>query len=466
MHPIRFFKIVTSTNLQDGNIRIPNAFTQKYIGDLSNIMFLKTPDDKEWEIHLTKKDGDIWIHKGWKEFAAHYSLDHGHMLLFQYEKTSHFEVHVFDKSTLEIGYHVYGNNQQKHNNTNENLNEQPSRNKTRPKPQISSSQPHKKSIIDTCEEVGTSSKLQNSPKLVQVKEEKDGSTECLNVKHYQEKKNFTSKTEKALIKAKNYKSENPLFIVVMTSSYTNQYMYVPFDFEQKYLKKDQSDMVLRVLGDDRTWIVKYCQSRISSGWKIFASDNNLKVGDVCLFEMINYDAYAFRVLVFRVDDEQGSPPPQVHRDRINWVETARISKVDSKPIILHRGLKATPINSLQASPPAFAKVEAEQFASTLKNPHFTINLRSSHWDEYKPRIPNSFSRKYLCYQNNTVMLQFDEKIWQVELVSYPSDLTRKLSVGWSRFADENKLQVGDVCVFELINKEDAVLDVHIFRGCN
>lgn len=64
------------------------------------------------------------------------------------------------------------------------------------------------------------------------------------------------------------------------------------------------------------------------------------------------------------------------------------------------------------------------------------------------------------------MLQFDEKIWQVELVSYPSDLTRKLSVGWSRFADENKLQVGDVCVFELINKEDAVLDVHIFRGCN
>lgn len=55
-------------------------------------------------------------------------------------------------------------------------------------------------------------------------EEKDGSTECLNVKHYQEKKNFTSKTEKALIKAKNYKSENPLFIVVMTSSYTNQYM--------------------------------------------------------------------------------------------------------------------------------------------------------------------------------------------------------------------------------------------------
>jgi len=40
----------------------------------------------------------------------------------------------------------------------------------------------------------------------------------------------------------------------------------------------------------------------------------------------------------------------------------------------------------------------------------------------------------------------------------------RLSVGWSRFAEENKLQVGDAFVFELINKEDCVLDVHIFRG--
>ncbi|XP_058728313.1 B3 domain-containing transcription factor VRN1-like [Vicia villosa] len=466
---IRFFKIVTSTNIQDGNIRIPNAFTQKYIGNLSNIMFLKTPDNKKWEIHLTKKESDIWIHKGWKEFATHYSLDHGHMLIFQYEKTSHFEVHIFDKSTLEIEYPVYGKNQQEHNSTIENLNEQPSCNKTKPKPQISkisSSQPHKKLRIDTTEEVGTSSKLQNWPKLVQVKDEKDSSTECINVMHYPEQKNFTSKIEKALTKAKNYKSQNPLFIVVMTSSYSNQYMCVPFDFEQKYLKKDQSDMVLRVMDDDRTWIVKYSERRISSGWRTFASDNNLKVGDVCLFEMINYEAYAFRVLVFRVDDEQCSPPPRVHEDRVNSVNIARISKVESKPIILHRGMRATPINSLRASPCNFAKFEVKQFASSLKNPNFTVKLRSNHWNEYKPRIPNSFSRKYLCYQKKTVMLQFDEKIWPVELTCYPSDLTRKLSVGWSRFAEENKLQVGDVCVFELINKEDAVLDVRIFRGRN
>jgi len=149
--------------------RIPNAFTKKYSGDLSKPMFLKTPDDKEWEIHLTKKDGDIWIQRGWKEFATHYSLDHGHMVVFQYQKTSHFEVYIFDKSTFEIEYRVNGNNQHEDNNPIEILDEQPSYKKTRPKSQISSSQPLKKLRIDTSEDVGTSSKSQNIPKLVQVK---------------------------------------------------------------------------------------------------------------------------------------------------------------------------------------------------------------------------------------------------------------------------------------------------------
>ena len=39
------------------------------------------------------------------------------------------------------------------------------------------------------------------------------------------------------------------------------------------------------------------------------------------------------------------------------------------------------------------------------------------------------------------------------------------SVGWSSFAKENNLQVGDTCVFELIKRDDVVLKVSIFRHC-
>ncbi|AET05311.1 transcriptional factor B3 family protein [Medicago truncatula] len=462
---IRFFKIVTSTNIQDGTLKIPDAFTKKYSGDLSNPMFLKTPDDKKWEVHLTKKDGDIWIHKGWNEFATHYSIDHGHMLMFQYEKTSHFKIYIFNKSTLEIEYHVDGNNQHEQNNLVENLDEKPTCKKTRPKSQISSLQPHKKSRIGASKDVGTSSKLKKNPKLVQVKEESEDTTECLNVND-QEPKNSTSKIAEALNKAKNYKTNNPFFTVVMTYSYANKYMYIPVDFEQKYMKEKQSVIVLQVLDNGRTWNVKHWGRHVSTGWKKFAFDNNLKVGDVCLFEMIKSNAYAFKVLIFRLGEEH-SLPPQVHGDGVNWVETARIPGVECKTMS-YKGKKATQ-NSLHASSCSFksseVKKESDQFASTLKNPHFTIKVISSHADVYKPRIHNSFSEKYLCHKK-IVTLQFNKNLWHVRLASCPSEPSTKLSTGWSKFVEENKLEAGDVCVFELVNKEDLVFDAHIFRGCN
>lgn len=81
------------------------------------------------------------------------------------------------------------------------------------------------------------------------------------------------------------------------------------------------------------------------------------------------------------------------------------------------------------------------------------------------RIHNSFSEKYLCHKK-IVTLQFNKNLWHVRLASCPSEPSTKLSTGWSKFVEENKLEAGDVCVFELVNKEDLVFDAHIFRGCN
>jgi len=83
---------------------IPRKFVEKYGEGLSNAIYLKTPNGAKWKLNLVNSDGKIWFEKGWKEFAEHHSLAHGHLLLFRYEKTSLFEVHIFDKSALEINY--------------------------------------------------------------------------------------------------------------------------------------------------------------------------------------------------------------------------------------------------------------------------------------------------------------------------------------------------------------------------
>ncbi|KAF7808621.1 B3 domain-containing transcription factor VRN1 [Senna tora] len=82
-----FFKIILERSLQDGKLQVPNNFMKKYGGDMPNPLFLKPPDGTLWEIFWEKyDDGEVWFEKGWKEVAEHYSLQHGHLVVFKYEK--------------------------------------------------------------------------------------------------------------------------------------------------------------------------------------------------------------------------------------------------------------------------------------------------------------------------------------------------------------------------------------------
>jgi hypothetical protein len=81
---------------------MPRKLVEKYGECLPKTTCVKTPNGVNWKLNLVKSDGKIWFQKGWKEFAEYHSLAHGHLLLFKYERTSLFHVHIFDKSALEI----------------------------------------------------------------------------------------------------------------------------------------------------------------------------------------------------------------------------------------------------------------------------------------------------------------------------------------------------------------------------
>lgn len=83
---------------------LPIKFVKKYGEGLEKAICSKTPNGEDWKIKLVKSDGKIWFEKGWKEFEEYHSLSHGHLLVFKYERISHFEVQIFDKSGLEINY--------------------------------------------------------------------------------------------------------------------------------------------------------------------------------------------------------------------------------------------------------------------------------------------------------------------------------------------------------------------------
>ncbi|KAG2401327.1 B3 domain-containing protein [Vigna angularis] len=392
----RFFKIIVDTTLQKGKIMIPKEFTRKYGGRLLNPLFLKVPDGIEWELCWTKDGtGNVWLEKGWKEFATYYSLGYGHLVTFKYQQTCTLEVHIYNTCAVEINY---PSNNTQNSSSNVLFEVAP----TSPSLPGLSKKPRKHPI-------GPGSSL---PQHVQVK-----------VDLLQENSGAT-------------RSETPSFMVTLKDTNVNGYILViPSIFTKKYLKETgKQDILLQVL-DGRTWHVTLKNGKFFKGWRAFVSHNYLNVGDVCIFELTESQAPCFKVSIIPISQDKCSSS----QDR-EYVDLTKIQDF--------RCIDTFSIKAMQ---------EAAKFTSV--NPFFTLKIRANHRGDFRSRVPLDFVREY--FHKKQVTLQFGNKSWRVKLVGA---VPTKLSQGWSPFAKECKLQPGNVCVFELTNEEDLVLDVHIFRG--
>ncbi|XLU36144.1 hypothetical protein S245_072210, partial [Arachis hypogaea] len=251
---------------------------------------------------------------------------------------------------------------------------------------------------NTTREVRTSCSLQNLPLIHQIngnecqgtsfdestfasiKKELDedigGSTPCPRVE----------RLKQTLNKATTSKSrQNPSFMVIMKPSYAKSYsMNIPSKFTAKYLKK-QATAILEVHDGGRTWAVTYSFGKFSSGWKRFAKDNSLNVGDICVFELTNPKDLYFKVSITRIEEEE-LPLSQVEGDRVNCLEPAKVNYVESKSDIMIKVKKETQETSL-ATPPGFepneeALKEAKKFTS--ENPFFMVIIKPSFLRQRRP----------------------------------------------------------------------------------
>ncbi|XP_059639687.1 B3 domain-containing transcription factor VRN1-like, partial [Cornus florida] len=222
-------------------------------------------------------DGDVWLQNGWQEFKVYYSIGHGHLLVFRYDGNSHFHVLIFDLSGTEIEYpfsdiHV----EQTNNNAGYEM-------------------PNTDGI-----EVDDSDEILNDFPACQTREI---IKECIGgmattPRHLHSKapegrrRGGRASAEKdiAFQRAKAY----------IGRSFLHEEKCVPLVFARKYFA-DKQDIVLRV-SDGRTWSVKCnfskTNAKISGGWQSFVEDNNLKVGDVCVFQLINGIEPSLKVIIF------------------------------------------------------------------------------------------------------------------------------------------------------------------------
>lgn len=82
---------------------------------------------------------------------------------------------------------------------------------------------------------------------------------------------------------------------------------------------------------------------------------------------------------------------------------------------------------------------------------------------FNQEISKKYADVYLPFEDGTVVLQHHGKSWNVRCCLTKQNSKRFLK-GWRQFAGDNKLHLGDICLFDLLkDKKKYVMDVHIIR---
>ncbi|CAN0853904.1 B3 domain-containing transcription factor VRN1 [Linum grandiflorum] len=282
-----------------------------------------------------------------------------------------------------------------------------------------------------------------------------------------------------------FKTENPSFLLAMQPSYVGTKLkaspLLPLNFVVRNLEWKRGDFVLQV-PDGRLWTVEYSvvdnggQVRASFGfksWTRFSRENSLKVGDVCAFELVKSGVEPkFNVFIFRATDDLPI--------RANTVKPKKSSsspgRIDhgSTRTITGYSPGSTSGNASKRSKQSNSSVQLLSFES-LDRPFFRVPVAAYHLSTGQMPIPKAFGSHVKEFYDEAELWVAD-KCWSVKIRKYVKKTGKQLKflgVGWGAFAAVNSLEVGDVCVYEVMNGEaddddsrrtTMVLSVRIFRG--
>ncbi|XP_062019038.1 B3 domain-containing protein Os01g0723500-like [Rosa rugosa] len=235
------------------------------------------------------------------------------------------------------------------------------------------------------------------------------------------------------------KEERPSFFKVILPGYNTEQLRIPPHFLE-HGRNDQPERATLTwnMSLERSWTVKVCRTKegvyFKDGWRDFLNDNSVKEGDFLVF---TYEGD----MHFSIRDYENN-----------------CCKRGDFPTNNEPHEESAPAKSTKRNPGCPKKdYSAESFRS--KFPHYTRSIKKKYC-VYS--IPTAFYRKHLSAGNYEVAflkISGGTKWFKVKLV--PSLQTAFMSKGWSVFAHDNQIVVGDVCAFELVKENKMV--VHILR---
>ncbi|KAG9154636.1 hypothetical protein Leryth_023051 [Lithospermum erythrorhizon] len=100
-----FFKVILSSTLQNGKLKIPKNFVKDHGDELRECVSFSIPPGCSWSVNVRREtDGSIWFHDGLLKFMEDNSIGIEFFLWFKYRGGSKFSVIICDLTATEIQY--------------------------------------------------------------------------------------------------------------------------------------------------------------------------------------------------------------------------------------------------------------------------------------------------------------------------------------------------------------------------
>ncbi|XP_047328187.1 B3 domain-containing protein Os11g0197600-like [Impatiens glandulifera] len=521
---------------QSERLKIPSKFVAKLGGKSNGTILLLGPSGKSWHVSLVQSDDNLYLQEGWTTFVQDNFIECGDSLVFRYDGDIYFTVQIFDQSSCEkeAAFSAVCSQDVSHldeliGNKRERVNVGSFLDcsfESLPK-KIRGSQGHYEFLNNSFEQCADESgncctASQNVVSLAMPIEAKfyhDGSgNKETEMASSAEGCLTTLSCSEAEGLAQSFSSSNPNFRKTMKmfnvgGSFT---LNIPHQFSLAHLPKCKVKIVLRNLQGE-CWTVNSIPSTkvhmshtFCGGWVAFVRDNNIKFGDICIFELVG--KCELRVYILRVgkelqDCQSGKPAlkgltneraatlqEKTNRKKCRKIQLQRLSMIDDNKMsswddkLNSRASKSSLLMSQKAGSGKLVrskinledkqssytkgcmsmksapeeKLAAQCFSSSF--PHFfRVMKKFNVCGSYTLKIPYQFSMEHIpdC-KTEIVLSNLRGECWTVN--SVPSIRVQTLHTfcgGWMAFVRENNIQLGDILIFELVDKHE--MRVHISR---
>ncbi|KAG2536567.1 putative B3 domain-containing protein Os03g0621600 [Panicum virgatum] len=300
-----FFRIMVGDFRQ--RMTIPQKFVQRLTGKITGTIKLESRAGSSFDVQVINNQGKVSLGFGWEAFVSSHDLNRGDFLVFKYNRRSHLKVLIFDPSGCEKLSSIVMDATHKSQRKEPvgmpspyhdiSMKSSSSANKAWEQ-QDSSNQGH--NVID----ISSSSSLPRSSEDATFP--KDDQEVQFVPEYILPCGTYLTSMQKQKVKEKvrAIHSEIPIHVCVMTKSNIygrSRCMNFSRQYADAYLRFEKKELMLQCGG--KIWDVRCSKvgkhTRLWKGWKQFASDKNLQLGDICLLELLRNKEYTMNVHIIR-----------------------------------------------------------------------------------------------------------------------------------------------------------------------